>query len=265
MERKIKLKKKLFAFIVNMIVFSPLVLMSQSRENMIVKIDSVYSKSLNEYRKYFIYIPSNLERDISKCNIIYATDGQEILNEEYIPILDSLIKKQIVSPTILVGVFSNEKVIGHNFSQRQIEYVKNENRIYKDHKSFFINELKSYILNKYSLNKKIDKTLFYGFSNGAAFGFDIFFNESKNFDYFICFSPLGVKNDEIVNFQRNNSKKLFMAYGKNEIFLALDEYKKLSELLKKNKFNYEETVYHGGHDRKIWKKLFFQILSTNNF
>jgi predicted alpha/beta superfamily hydrolase len=228
----------------------------------LLKADSIYSKELNEYRKYFIYIPKIEGKGKSKTyNVIYATDGQEIEKEHYISTLDSLAKSKIIPPTVLIGAFSNEKPNGHNSSLRQVEYIRNDNDRYKKHKDFFLRELPSAVLKQYNLNEKnINKKIFYGFSNGAGFGIDIYLNNKEMFDYYFCFSPLGTKLGNNFPQLKASDPPLYITYGSDEIFVAVDEYKKLIQLLKENNVNFEHSVYKGGHDRKIWKKIFFEQL-----
>lgn len=226
----------------------------------LLKTDSIYSQSLKEYRKYFIYIPKELTGK-TDYDIIFATDGQEI-QEKYPQILDSLITSKTVAATVLIGVYSNETPNGHNSTFRHVEYVNNDNKRYEDHMEFFLNELPSAIFNKYNLNaKKINKKIFYGFSNGAAFGIDVYLKKKKNFDDYICFSPLGTKIKNIQISQPAPTANLFIEYGSEEIFIAIDEYKNLISKLKQNKINVKDTVYKGGHDRKIWINLFFELLT----
>jgi len=264
MERN-KIKKVVNLFIFKVIVFNPLFLIiAQSKENMIIKIDSIHSKYLNEYRKFFIYIP-NLNDNISKYDVIYATDGQEILDGKYISKLDSLIQKKSIKPTVFIGVFSNEKKNGYNSYLRNVEYTYGNSPRYLNHKKFFAHELMQHINKNYDLSNKIGKKIFYGFSNGAAFGIDIFICDNKKFDFYMCFSPLGVNVENLEKIKNNKLSKLFIAYGNKEIFIALDEYKKLCDKLKKSNVDFDELVYTGGHDRILWKNFFFQALVNSQF
>ena len=72
--------------------------------------DSMYSKSLSEYRKHNIYLPKGFD---SKKNypIVYATDGFTINeNSFFFFILDSLIKNNIIKPIIFVESHCNTKI-----------------------------------------------------------------------------------------------------------------------------------------------------------
>jgi len=173
---------------------------AQNTNSYISKVDSLYSENLKEYRKYYIYMPQKLKPS-SKYNIIFATDGQEIQN--YHRLLDSLMqsKNKPIAPTIIIGIFSNEKANGLNSTLRFVEYVKNNSERYINHKKFFLEEVECKIFEKYGLENNINKRLFYGFSNGAAFGLDIFFTANTHYDHYICFSPLGV-NLEAIKFEK---------------------------------------------------------------
>ena len=91
-------------------------------------------------------------------------------------------------------------------------------------------------------------------------GIDVYLQNKKKFDDYICFSPLGTKPKDITIKQPAPIGNLFIAYGDEEIFVAIDEYKNVISKLKENKADVYDSIYKGGHDRKIWVNLFFELL-----
>jgi enterochelin esterase-like enzyme len=72
--------------------------------------DSIYSKSLSEYRKHNVYLPQNFNKQI-KHSIIYATDGSSISADDALKkTLDSLIENKIIKPLILIESYANSKI-----------------------------------------------------------------------------------------------------------------------------------------------------------
>jgi enterochelin esterase-like enzyme len=115
--------------------------------------DTVYSHYLKEPRLINVYLPGNYSPS-NKYPVVYATDGQIIATGNYVNILDSLIENKLISPIILVGVYSNEKEEkGSNYvSYRQYEYIEtwgeNDSVLgnrFENHLHFFVNEIIPYI------------------------------------------------------------------------------------------------------------------------
>ncbi len=71
-------------------------------------IDSLYSRSLGEYRKHNVYLPKEFTVE-KKYRIIYATDGDSELTDKK-EILDSLIESKTIKPLIFVASFANNKI-----------------------------------------------------------------------------------------------------------------------------------------------------------
>jgi enterochelin esterase-like enzyme len=237
--------------------------------------DSIYSKSLSEYRKHNVYLPQNFNKQI-KHSIIYATDGSSISADDAIKkTLDSLIENKIIKPIILIESFSNQKVADSSgtfgdgrklyLQYRNFEYVNDnaaetENQLlaarFDNHKSYFKDELIASVENKF--NQKLNKKdrYFYGSSNGAGFGMSLLNTHPNTIGTYLCFSTFGG------NAQTNNWEKgvdypdLYLKYGKYEPpFLKDDADFLTSKYTELNQF-IEVEEFEGGHDRKKWKESF---------
>lgn len=225
--------------------------------------DSLFSNSLHESRNICVYLPESFNSQ-KQYPIIYCTDGQIIIEDDYKSKLDSLISSGIIEPIVLIGIYSNEKELGKNTTFRQIEYFKDfqkdsiSEQRFKNHLQFFRTEAPEYILDKYSIKKDTTKSALYGFSNGGGFGMTLFFEGGSQYKNYICFSPLGLTTKPLV--KGKVYPNLYISYGTEELFIMVDSYKELIKYLKKNKFVFTSTPYPGGHDENEWKREFGVIL-----
>jgi len=146
-------------------------------KNMHVILDSIYSKNLEQYRSFYVYLPPKYSKKV-KYPVVYATDGQILSDSLCFDRMDSLIEHKIIKPFIMVCVFSNEKKVENDFLEyRNYEYLKsysNSKRIdnkhlFNAHLKFFVEELLKFTEEKYSISTKFEERSMYGFSNGAAF------------------------------------------------------------------------------------------------
>jgi enterochelin esterase-like enzyme len=250
--------------------------------------DSIYSKSLSEYRKHNIYLPKGFD---SKKNypIIYKTDGITIDERRfYKETLDSLINNKIIHPIILVESYCNTKIADSTsttfgdgrkayLQYRNFEYVDNDsgtqdlkhlsNR-FKNHMLYFKEEFIISIEKQYHLKKSKKDRYFYGVSNGAGFGMELLNRNTELIGTYLCFSIFGggIKT----NIWKKDIKypNLYMIYGSKEPDFLKEESQIMEKVyLDSNSFA-EIRSFEGGHDYKIWNqeliKLLTKLFSVNN-
>ena len=93
---------------------NPVINVNPVIKNKHVVLDSIYSKNLEQYRSFYVYLPTQYSRKV-KYPVVYATDGQILSDSLYFDRMDSLIKHKIIKPFIMVCVFSNEKKVENDF------------------------------------------------------------------------------------------------------------------------------------------------------
>jgi enterochelin esterase-like enzyme len=244
----------------------------QISKNKNVTLDSIYSKHLEQYRSFYVYLPKNYSRD-TKYPVIYATDGQSLSDSLYFNIIDSLIDNNMVKPFIIIGVFSNEQKVENDFLEyRNYEYLESwsnsklidNKHLYKSHFKFFTEELISHIEEKYSVSKKFEERFMYGFSNGAAFCLSLSLKKPELFGSYILPSLVG--GDYFINeyLQKKETPKLlskyYFSYGTKEPFNEIDIIKKF---VKQKQINCTISKFKGEHERTKWAGEFLNYMKNN--
>jgi enterochelin esterase-like enzyme len=248
---------------------NPVINVNPVSKNKNVILDSVYSKNLEQYRSFYVYIPSNYSKKV-KYPVVYATDGQILSDSLYFDRMDSLIEHNIIKPFIMVCVFSNEKKVENDFLEyRNYEYLKsysNSKRIdnkhlFNAHLKFFVEELMKYTEEKYSISKKFEERSLYGFSNGAAFCLALSFENPNLFGNYILPSLYGGDFSIKEFIEKNDSKKIlskyYFSYGTREPNEIAD-IKKIEKQI-----NCTISLFKGGHERPKWADEFISFLKIN--
>lgn len=228
--------------------------------------DTIFSKYLNEDRLISVYLPKGYLKS-NVYPVVYAADGQ-IIVDSYKKMLDSLINNKTLSKFILIGVHSNErKISGKVFEYRNYEYVKGFSgskdttlaQLYVNHYKFFTQEVINYAEMNYGVSTDDKDRIFYGTSNGAGFGVSIGAENPNLFSNYICFSMAG-GNYKNLNWDISNYPYYYLSYGSQEPAPFIKGAIEFEEFLTQNNYKHEQTVYEGGHNRKMWRKEFFNII-----
>jgi len=241
--------------------------------------DSLYSKSLGEYRKHNIYLPPKFNRQNS-YPIIYATDGSSFLhNEVFQKTLDSLILSGIIKPLVFVESYSNTKIADStsvtlangNFAHlafRNYEYIKytppstdtSLAHRFSNHMRYFVDELIPQV--ELQLNQRINKSdrYFYGYSNGAGFGINLMSSHPDLIGSFLCFSMIGGSVERIEWGENVDYGSLYLKYGSKESAFLESHVVYLKEQFEQWRMVCDVEVYDGGHDIEIWNVKFIEML-----
>ena len=251
---------------------NPVINVNPEIKNKHVVLDSIYSKNLEQYRSFYVYLPTQYSRKV-KYPVVYATDGQILSDSLYFDRMDSLIKHKIIKPFIMVCVFSNEKKVENDFLEyRNYEYLKSysnskkidNKHLYNAHLKFFNEELLIYTEEKHSISTKFEERSMYGFSNGAAFCLALSFETPNLFGNYILASLYG--GDFLINenLVKNDETKLlsnyYFSYGSKETYNEISGIKKLE---KQKQIKCKITTFNGGHERPKWADEFMSFLKFN--
>lgn len=230
--------------------------------------DSMFSSSLNTYRKLSIYFPPDFKKG-KDYPVVYCTDGQVVI-DEYKGGIDSLIKEGEIPSVIMVGVFSNEdRVPGKEFEYRNYEYIKgwaterdsDIDHLFNNHLNFFSVEVPEYLNSKYGIAANCTNTLFYGFSNGAGFGISMSMLIPEFAETYICFSMGGGYYQKgIIQADKSCNPFYYIGYGSKEPPPLITASYDFEAYLDQSRIEYKAFVFDGGHEREKWKQEFFRIL-----
>lgn len=240
--------------------------------------DSIYSIYLKEYRKHNVYLPKDFSLN-KNYPIIFATDGGTSITDKKTE-LDSLINKKIIKPIIFIASFSNNKIadststtLGNGkkiyLNYRNFEYVDRKpireedslivNR-FKNHKSYFINELLTKIEKKYNQKGKKQNRYFYGVSNGAGFGISLLNSNPELIGTYLCFSAFGGDVQTNIWNKKTIYPNLFLRYGSEEPFFLKEEAEHLNSRYAESNSIIDAKQFEGGHSNKYWKNEFIEII-----
>ena len=264
----------MFLFLFSFLFFSQNVSVNlhQLSKNKNVTLDSIYSKHLEQYRSFYVYLPKKYSRE-TLYPVVYTTDGQSLSDSLYFNIIDSLIEHKIIKPFIMVCVFSNEKKVENDFLEyRNYEYLKSysnskkidNKHLFNAHLKFFNEELLKYTEEKYSISTKFEERTIYGFSNGAAFCLALSFEKPNLFGNYILPSLYGGDFSINENLVKNVETKLlsnyYFSYGSKETYNEISGIKKLE---KQKQIKCKITTFIGGHERVKWADEFMSFLKVN--
>ena len=260
--------------LIHLIIFVAPYVFSQQNTPSIVKVDSIFSKSLNEYRKFTIFLPPNYNPQ-KTYPVFYTSDGQTLTQQLYFRPIDSLIQLGKVRPFVMVCAHSKEKIVANDFLEyRNYEYLKSfsitkkvdNHDLFSDHLTFFTNELIGFVEQKYAVSREQKGRYFYGSSNGAALGVSLSLERPMLFGNYVLMSVISgcpaveeyLKSTNATKFQFN----YYHYYGNEETDcieenLCLEKIKNAKQILLKSK------MYQGGHKRDKWGENFINYLLTD--
>lgn len=236
--------------------------------------DSIFSKHLNEYRKFTVYLPQTYDKN-ETYPVIYTTDGQILTEKHYFRPIDSLIKLKIIRPLVLICVHSKEKTVEGDFMEyRNYEYIKsisdskkvNGHNLFAEHLQFFTTEIIPFIEKKYTVSTNKSEKYFYGSSNGAAFGVELSLKFPELFKNYILMSVIS-SCASIEDYLKKTPKKDLIInynhfYGDQEEF-CINEDQCLNKLKSNPQVKITSQKYQGGHERVKWAENFIEYLKNN--
>jgi enterochelin esterase-like enzyme len=245
--------------------------------------DSIYSKSLSEYRKHNIYLPKGFDSK-KEYPIVYATDGGTIKADSFIKItLDSLIHNNITKPLIFIESHNNTKIADSSGTigdgrkiyarYRYFEYVENQTndtillKRFPNHINYFKNEMIVHIEKQFNQKSNKQNRYFYGFSNGGDFGLSLLNKHPELIGTYLCFSSVGMNSSKDWK-KYINYPNLYIVYGTEEGEWVSQQNEFMKKAYSDSNSFADIRTFEGGHDYKIWNqeliKLLTKLFSVNN-
>jgi enterochelin esterase-like enzyme len=244
--------------------------------------DEIYSRHLQEHIKLTI-ISTPMPDNKGQMNLLLLNDGQDADKLRVKDILDSLYKKNLVQPLVVVGIHANNR----NEEYGVAGYPDFQNRGNKADKyaEFIDNELYAFIKKKAGV-RKFNSIAFAGTSLGGLSALDIAWDHADKIDKVGVFSGSFWWRDKdvtatdysddkdriMLSYIKSSRKRPHLKYwfyagakeengdrDKDGIIDVVDDTKDLIELIKsKNVCPPSDIVYNesanGSHDQNSWSK-----------
>ncbi|MNK24816.1 putative esterase [compost metagenome] len=227
--------------------------------------DSLFSKSLNEYRRITVYLPHSYDTaDSVSYPVIYTTDGQ-LITESYRHRIDSLIEEKLIKPVVLIASHSNEKPAG-GVEYRNLDYMRMRYKQdfpltarFDQHMQFFTKELRAYAESNYRVSDLAGQRSFFGVSNGADFGVSLAQDHPEFIKNYVL---LSVFNGSKVPFKwkKRDAVYFYLGYGLKEPPNVSKEVLRMEKYLISKKLNHTVITWNGGHERPFWEQTFIKSL-----
>ncbi len=270
------------------LIFTGIILLSSCRAKVKEHKDEVYSRHLQKHISLTV-ISTPVPKEKRDFNLLLLNDGQDVEKLGIKNIVDSLNKKKLIQPLVVVAI---------NAFDRMQEYGVAGNPDYQGdgasaekYSNFIVNELLPFI-KKQSGVRKFNSVTLAGCALGGLSAFDVAWDHADKIDRVGVFSgSLGIssknKNDSsysddkdriIINKIRSSRKRPHLKYwfyaGGNEettdrdkdgIIDVIDDTKDLIDLIKKKKVCPPEDIVYteikeGKGDYNSWRKVFPEFI-----
>ena len=250
--------------------------------------DKIYSRHLQEHFNLSI-ISTPMPDDKSNLNLLILNDGQDITKLRVKEIVDSLYRKNLIQPLVIVAVHANDRMQEYGVAGFP-DYKGNGGKADK-YSAFIDNELYDFI-KKRSGVRKFNSVTIAGCSLGGLSALDIAWNNADKIDKAGIFSGsfwwrdkdanatdyTDENNRILLNKIRSSRKKPKVKYwfyagakeetgdrDKDGIIDAVDDTRDLITIIKnKNVIPSSDIVYtedvNGTHDYSYWSNAFPSFL-----
>jgi len=250
--------------------------------------DEIYSRHLQRHVQLHI-VSTPMPKDKSEMNLLILNDGQDMGKFRVREIVDSLYKKKLIQPLLVVGIEAGDRKQEYGVADLP-DFANNGSKASK-YAAFVDDELYAYVKKKASL-RKFRSVAIAGCSLGGLSAFDIAWDHADKIDRVAVFSGSfwwrdkdaaaadysDDKNRIIISKIRSSRKKPHLQYwfyagGKEETadrdkdgtIDVIDDTKDLVETIKnKNVCSPDDIVYaedsNGIHDYSSWSSHFASFL-----
>ena len=250
--------------------------------------DEVYSRHLQKHIKLSI-INTPVPDDKNSFNLLLLNDGQDMDKLHTKQIIDSLNKKNLLQPLVVVAINANDRM--QEYGVADMPDYKNNGTQAAKYAAFIDDELYPFIKKKTGVRKFASVTLA-GCSLGGLSALDVAWDHADKIDKVGIFSgsfwlrdkdasSIAYTDDKdriMINKIRSSRKRPHLKYwfyagddeeksdrDKDGISDVVDDTKDVMELIKTKKFVSEDDITftenkNGKHDYASWSQVFPQFL-----
>lgn len=244
--------------------------------------DEIYSRHLQRQVKLTI-ISTPMPDDKTELNLLILNDGQDMGQFRIKAILDSLYKKDLIKPLLVVGVHAGDRMKEYGVANYP-DYLKRGDKA--DHYDDFINNELYPFAKKNATVRKFKSVAIAGCSQGGLSAFDIAWNRADKIDKVGVFSGSfwwRDKDDKAADYSDDKNRVMFtklkasrkkpgLKYwfyagdkeedgdrDKDGIIDVVDDAKDLVELIKNKNVCLPDDIRfnedpNGKHDYSAWSK-----------
>lgn len=264
------------------IVVLAIVLAASCKKKIKQQDDEIYSRHLQRKVKLTV-VTTPFPGDKSALNLLILNDAQDMGQFRIKEIVDSLYKKELIQPLLIVGVHAGDRMKEYGVTDHPDFLKRGDKAGFYD--EFIDKELYPYV-KKMTTVRKFKSVVMAGCSQGGLSAFDIAWNNAGKIDKVGVFSGsfwwrdkddkaadyLDEKNRIMLNKVRSSRKKPALKYwfytgGKEEtgdrdkdgIIDVMDDTKDLVEIIKNKNICLPEDIRlvedpNGKHDYESWSK-----------
>jgi enterochelin esterase family protein len=201
---------------------------------------SFFSKSMQEERKFMIYLPPGFAESGKKYNLVVFNDGEDYLKYTKIrEILDNMASDGLP----LIAVFAIPV-------QRDPEYSGGRQNAYTTYVS---EELIPYLINGYRVLPEPTAHAIAGISNGGNIALWLGIQHPEVFGGVVAQSSnITSANMKAYAKANNTAVKVYLNIGKYDIPELIPMFEKFTKILKEKNYNYKAPTYPEGHNWGFW-------------
>ncbi|UEG48687.1 esterase family protein [Ferruginibacter lapsinanis] len=183
-------------------------LMSACKKKTKEQNDEIYSRHLQEHIKLTI-ISTPIPEDKKELNLLLLNDGQDIKKLRVTEIVDSLFRKKLISPLIIVAIHTLDK--SQEYGVAGYAGYQNKGNKADKYADFIDNELYSFIKKKSGV-RKFKSVVIAGCDLGGLSAFDIAWDHADKIDKVGVFSGtfgFSSKSTESPDYSDNSDRIIF--------------------------------------------------------
>ena len=157
----------------------PAQLRAQTANVMVRRDDSLYSVPLRRTVRLDVVVPPKYESSTQPYPVLYMNDGQDLGRLNMTHVLDSLYRRRLIQPFILVAIHAGDRIQEYG-TAAQADYLNRGSKaaLYTD---FVLTELLPYIKKQYRVSTDPSQSVVAGFSLGGLSAFDLVFHHPERF------------------------------------------------------------------------------------
>ena len=212
----------------------------------VVKEAVLYSADLNEHRRITYYLPPDYSH-AQTYPVVYLTDGDQFIDFGFPQVVEPLIERGAIPPTVLVAVHAAPFTPTHD--RRAEEYQLGVNAAaYNAHEAFFTKAVRSWAESELNVSRDPGQRALAGYSRGAVFAGNTGIRQPDIYGHVMMFSP-GAE-PQIIDSSKTGTRYYLLAGTLEEHFYDVTQQTFWNLLLAKIEVVFNRRI--AGHASTMW-------------